>query len=92
MDNDILNEQYKKSREENDRLELNLSNPYFFQPKLHMILNKEIELLQDSEFKARMAEATKTIRPDKSLFSGDLANFSKLSAHQSEGAALNSFT
>lgn len=48
-----------------------------------MILNKEIELLQDSEFKARMAEATKTIRPDKSLFSGDLANFSKLSAHQS---------
>jgi len=41
MDNDIINQQYKKSQEENDRLELNLSNPHFFQPKLHTILTRE---------------------------------------------------
>jgi hypothetical protein len=40
LDNDILHEQYKKSGQENDRLELNLSNPYFFQPKLHAILTR----------------------------------------------------
>ena len=70
VDNDILKEQYKKSQQENDRLELNLSNPYFFQPKLHTILTKETELLQDSEFKARLAEANKAKGGDKSLMSG----------------------
>jgi hypothetical protein len=55
LDNDILNQQYKKSLEENDRLELNLSNPYFFQPKLHTILNREKELMQENEYKAKLA-------------------------------------
>lgn len=77
MDNDIINQQYKKSQEENDRLELNLSNPHFFQPKLHTILTREKQLMQENEYRARLAEANKN-KPnvgEKSLYSG--ANFSK---------------
>ena len=47
VDNDILQETYKKSLSENDRLELNLNNPYFFQTKLHTIMNKEREIIRD---------------------------------------------
>ena len=43
-----MNEQYKKSREENNRVELNLANPHFFQPKLHTILSKDTELFQEN--------------------------------------------
>jgi hypothetical protein len=38
-----------------DRLELNLSNPLFFQPKLHAILNREREFFQEQEYRARLA-------------------------------------
>ncbi len=37
VDNEIIEEKYKRSVEENDRIEIDLSNPNFFLPKLHTV-------------------------------------------------------
>lgn len=40
VDNEIVEQRYLQGLPDNDKLELNLANPYFFQPKLHTILHR----------------------------------------------------
>jgi hypothetical protein len=53
LDNETAEQRYLQPIE--DRLELNLANPLFFQPKLHSILNRERDFFQDQEYRARLA-------------------------------------
>lgn len=47
VDKDIINQNYRLPLADNDKLELNLANPYFFQPKLHTMLQKEEEIFSN---------------------------------------------
>ena len=40
IDYDLAKQNFREQKLEDTRLELNLSNPYFFQPKLHTILTR----------------------------------------------------
>ena len=73
VDRDLTNQEYQSPLENHDRLELNLANPSFFQPKIHTILHRNRELLIENEYRQRIAEANKTNRL-KSLISDENPN------------------